>query len=89
MSPGKYASSIAGFRFPHQLNLRLGQAAGLVYEVAEDALRLRDFSGEGAAGGLRLNAKGSTRDLLSFRLVSAQLPQDFATRGLDIDAESF
>ena len=36
--------------FPHQLNLRRGQAVGLVDEVAEGGLQVQDFGGEGAGG---------------------------------------
>jgi hypothetical protein len=36
---------------PHQFNLRLAQAVGLVDEVAERALQGQGFGGEGAGGG--------------------------------------
>ena len=36
--------------FPHQSNLRRGQAVGLVCEVAEGALQFQGLGGEGAGG---------------------------------------
>src|ERR1017187_8490197 len=36
--------------FPHEINLRRGQAVGLVCEVAEGALQFQGFGGEGAGG---------------------------------------
>jgi hypothetical protein len=50
---------------PHQINLRRGQGAGLVDEVAEGALQVQSFGGEGA-GGLEGAGVGSIQQMTRF-----------------------